>query len=135
MVAFGDVGCRIVGKPVQQLLRTSTSATAYPADITKLVSLRFTFAVTLTEQSFYRAQKTYNVAVLVTAYGHQVVAPNNAPNINPSSEHLDHSGSVESGGSSAKNEAETTRELSPTVTQVGFLTLFPRFPCVMLTTF
>ncbi|XP_066316178.1 uncharacterized protein [Miscanthus floridulus] len=55
MVCFGDIARRMIGKPVQQLLRTSTSANAYPPDITKLVSLRFTFVVTMTRQSYYRA--------------------------------------------------------------------------------
>lgn len=72
MICFGDVARRIVGKPVQQVLRTSAGANAYPPDISRIVSLRFTFAVTLTQQSYYRAQKTYNVTSLVTTYGHHV---------------------------------------------------------------
>jgi replication factor A1 len=55
MICFGDIARRIIGKPVQQLLRTATSSNAYPGDIARLVSLKFTFAVTLTQQSYYRA--------------------------------------------------------------------------------
>lgn len=75
MICFGDVARRIVGKPVQQVLRTSTSSNAYPPDIARLASLRFTFVVTMTQQSYYKAQKTYNVTSVVTSYGQQVAAP------------------------------------------------------------
>jgi hypothetical protein len=75
MICFGDVARRIVGKPVQQVMRTSTSSNAYPPDIARLASLRFTFVVTMTQQSYYKAQKTYNVTSVVTSYGQQVAAP------------------------------------------------------------
>lgn len=45
-----------------------------------MVSLRFTFAVKLTQQSYYRAQKSYQVASIVTSHGHQVVVPHAAGN-------------------------------------------------------
>lgn len=47
MICVVDIARRIIGKPVQQVLRTVTAQNAYPPDITKIVSLRFTFAVTL----------------------------------------------------------------------------------------
>lgn len=75
MICFGDVARRIIGKPVQQLLKTTGGPNTYPVDITSLVSLRFTFAVTLTQQSFYRHQKTYQVASMVTTYGHYNAVP------------------------------------------------------------
>lgn len=75
MICFGDVARRIIGKPVQQLLRTAGNPNTYPLDITRLVSLRFTFAVTLTQQSFYRPHKTYQVASVVTTYGHHNALP------------------------------------------------------------
>ncbi|XP_066385069.1 uncharacterized protein [Miscanthus floridulus] len=56
MICFGDVARRIIGKTVQQLLRTSPHANTYPLDVTKIVSLRFTFAVALTQQSYYWQQ-------------------------------------------------------------------------------
>jgi replication factor A1 len=80
MICFGDIARRIIGKPVQQVLRTATSSNAYPGDITRLVSLRFTFAVTLTQQSYYRAQKSYQVTSVVTSHGQQVAIPEVARN-------------------------------------------------------
>lgn len=111
MVAFGDVARRIIGKPVQQLLRTSTSATVYPPEIARLVSLRFTFAITMTRQSYYKAQKTYNVAALVTALGQPVVVPDNAAHGDAG----DGSG-AESGDSSDKDGGQDARGLSASAT-------------------
>lgn len=76
MICFGDVACQIVGKPVQQLLRTVTSATPLPAEIARVVSWRFTFVVTLTQQSFYRQERTFQVTSVVMAHGeHEPVPP------------------------------------------------------------
>jgi replication factor A1 len=69
MICFGDVARRIIGKPVQQIIRTATNANTYPPDVTKIVSLRFTFQVSLTQQSYYRQQKTYQVVSVVTSHG------------------------------------------------------------------
>jgi replication factor A1 len=46
MICFGDVARRIIGKSVQQLLRIATNSTTYPPEVARIVSLRFTFAVT-----------------------------------------------------------------------------------------
>ena len=75
MIAFGEVGRRIVGKPVQQVLRTSRSANDTPPDVAAIVSLKFTLAVTLTEQSYYNPQKSYQVNSVITAYGRQHALP------------------------------------------------------------
>lgn len=48
MICFSDVARCIIINSVQQVLRTSTSANTYLADIARMVSLRFTFVVTLT---------------------------------------------------------------------------------------
>ena len=87
MICFGDIARRMIGKPVQQVLRTATSPNTYPSDISKLVSLRFTFQVSLTQQSYYRQQKTYPVVSVVTSYGQQNAiadAPGNGDGGQPS---------------------------------------------------
>ncbi|CAD6259972.1 unnamed protein product [Miscanthus lutarioriparius] len=121
MVCFGDIARRMIGKPVQQLLRTSTSANAYPPDITKLVSLRFTFVVTMTRQSYYRAQKTYNVASLVTAHGHPVAVPTNAARGNAGNKDHGHLGATESGDSSGTSDGADTHQLLSAGTPDGTL--------------
>lgn len=75
MVCFGGIARRMVGKPVQQVLRTAGQGGAYPPDITKIVAQRFTFALCLTQQSYYRQQKTYQVVSVITSHGQQAVPP------------------------------------------------------------
>ncbi|KAL6908028.1 hypothetical protein ACP4OV_002198 [Aristida adscensionis] len=75
MIAFGDIGHRIVGKPVQAVLRDAKYSTEVPPDIAAIVCLRFTFSVTLTEQSFYKETKSYQVNTIVTSYGRQPAVP------------------------------------------------------------
>lgn len=75
VICFGDIARRIIGKSVQQVLRTATIQNAYPPDITKIVNQRFTFAVVLTHQSYYRHQKTYQVSSVITSYGNRDAAP------------------------------------------------------------
>ena len=40
MICLGDVARQIIGKSVQQLLRTTTTASPLPPDVTKIVSIR-----------------------------------------------------------------------------------------------
>lgn len=75
VICFGDIARRIIRKSVQQVLRTATIQNAYPPDITKIVNQRFTFAVVLTHQSYYRHQKTYQVSSVITSYGNRDAAP------------------------------------------------------------
>lgn len=66
MICFGDVARRVIGKSVQQLLKTARNANTYPQEVARIVSLRFTFAVALTQQSYYKQQKTYQVVSVIT---------------------------------------------------------------------
>ncbi|XP_062202306.1 uncharacterized protein LOC133904780 [Phragmites australis] len=89
MIAFGEVARRIVGKPVQQVFRASRFANDAPPDIAATVSLKFTFAITLTEHSYYTPQKTYQVTSVITSYGRQHALPNiscNQPKNPPASQ-------------------------------------------------
>ena len=87
MVCFGDVARRIIG--------TATNANTYPPDVTKMVSLRFTFQVSLIQQSYYRQQKTYQVVSVVTSHVGQPNAiphaPVNEDGAHPSTPESDHS--------------------------------------------
>lgn len=78
MICFGEIGCQIIGKPVQQLLRMTTPANPVPADIARIISQTFTFTISLTQQSYYRHEKTYQVTSVITSHG-QHDAPHVAP--------------------------------------------------------
>ncbi|KAL6858851.1 hypothetical protein ACP4OV_017853 [Aristida adscensionis] len=71
MIAFGDIARRIVGKPVQTVLRECKFSNGVPPDISAIVSLRFTFGINITEQSYFKPTKTYQVNSIITAYGRQ----------------------------------------------------------------
>ncbi|XP_062208523.1 uncharacterized protein LOC133910017 [Phragmites australis] len=75
MIAFGEVARRIVGKPVQQVLRSARFANDTPPDIAAIVSLKFAFAVALTEQSYYNPKRTYQITSIVASYGRQHTVP------------------------------------------------------------
>ncbi|XP_062182255.1 uncharacterized protein LOC133886584 isoform X3 [Phragmites australis] len=75
MIAFREVARRIVGKPVQQVLRFARSANDTPPDIAAIVSLKFTFAITLTDQSYYSPHRTYQIISIITSYGRQQTLP------------------------------------------------------------
>lgn len=75
MICFGDAARQILGKPVQQMLRAVTAASPLPADIAKIVSRRFTFAITLTQQSYYRENRTYQIISVVTSHGQHQAPP------------------------------------------------------------
>ncbi|KAL6909788.1 hypothetical protein ACP4OV_001447 [Aristida adscensionis] len=60
----------------------------HPPDLSAIVSLRFTFGITLTEQSFFKPTKTYQVNSIVTSHGrqpsvHQLLAAQPAVASNP----------------------------------------------------
>lgn len=120
MICFGDVARRIIGKPVQQLLRSP--------EIARIASLRFTFAVALTQQSYYRQQKTYQVVSMITAYGrHQ--APGDAAQ-NENGGHPDNSGGDQSSSQATSHGIEEVSDAtlsSPVLTSVSFVFPFPVF--------
>jgi hypothetical protein len=128
MICFGDVARRIIGKPVQQLLRSSLSPNTYPQEIARIASLRFTFAVALTQQSYYRQQKTYQVVSMITAYGrHQ--APGDAAQ-NENGGHPDNSGGDQSSSQATSHGIEEVSDAtlsSPVLTSVSFVFPFPVF--------
>ncbi|KAJ1256472.1 hypothetical protein BS78_K019800 [Paspalum vaginatum] len=71
MIAFADVATRIIGKPVQTLMRARTPIQDFPSDITALVTMKFTFVVMQTDESFDRPEKSYRVLSMLSAHGRQ----------------------------------------------------------------
>ncbi|KAJ1280346.1 hypothetical protein BS78_04G225000 [Paspalum vaginatum] len=79
MICFGDVGRCVVGKTVQQILRTNRSSDGLPPDIAGVVSLKFTFDIALTQQSYYRSEKQYQVNSVVVSHGRECATPITTP--------------------------------------------------------
>ncbi|WVZ62343.1 hypothetical protein U9M48_012104, partial [Paspalum notatum var. saurae] len=75
MIAFADVAGRIIGKPVQQLMRAGRPKEDFPPDITALVAMKFTFAIMLADESFDKREKSYQVLSMLASHGRQNPVP------------------------------------------------------------
>ncbi|WVZ89379.1 hypothetical protein U9M48_035795 [Paspalum notatum var. saurae] len=75
MVSFDNVATRIIGKPVQQLMRAGRPTEDFPPDIAAVVSLKFTFAIALSDQSFKSPEKSYRVLSVLATHGRQISVP------------------------------------------------------------
>ncbi|WVZ54141.1 hypothetical protein U9M48_004992, partial [Paspalum notatum var. saurae] len=75
MISFDNTATRIIGKPVQQLMRAGKPIEDFPPDIAAVVSLKFTFAIALSDQSFKSSEKSYRVLSVLTAHGRQTSVP------------------------------------------------------------
>ncbi|CAN6324103.1 unnamed protein product [Urochloa humidicola] len=75
MICFGQIAQRIIGKPVEQVMRTVRRDEDFPPDIAAIVSQKYTFAVTMTNQSFYTINKSFMVSSIIASYGRQRAIP------------------------------------------------------------
>ncbi|CAL4928117.1 unnamed protein product [Urochloa decumbens] len=75
MICFGQIGQRIVGKPVEQVMRTVRRNEEFPPDIAGIVSQKYTFTVTVANQSFYTRNRSFMVCSIIASYGRQRAIP------------------------------------------------------------
>ncbi|CAO2189268.1 unnamed protein product [Urochloa humidicola] len=75
MICFGQVAQRIIGKPVEQVLRTVRRDEDFPPDIAGVVSQKYTFVLTITNQSFYTRNRSFMVNSIIASYGRQRAIP------------------------------------------------------------
>jgi replication factor A1 len=80
MIAFATTAQRIVGKPVEAIMRSSRNRETIPTDIAAIVSSKYTFSVTMADESFHKPKKSYQVNAIVTAYGKQRALRLHPPN-------------------------------------------------------
>jgi len=50
MIAFATTAQRIVGKPVEAIMRSSRNRETIPTDIAAIVSSKYTFSVTMADE-------------------------------------------------------------------------------------
>jgi hypothetical protein len=75
MFCFNGVAKQVVGKPCETVLRTASHATNTPSDISAIVSLKFTFLISLNDESYYTQDKVFHINSIVTAHGRQHKEP------------------------------------------------------------
>jgi hypothetical protein len=74
MFCFNNVATQIVGKSCEIVLRGVSEHSSIPRDLAQIISLKFTFRVTIDDQSFFQQNNHPNVLrinSIVTAHGRQ----------------------------------------------------------------
>ncbi|RLN24146.1 hypothetical protein C2845_PM07G21730 [Panicum miliaceum] len=80
MIAFATIAHRIVGNPVEAVMRSSRNRDNIPPDIAAIVSSKFTFSFTMSEASFRKPKKSYQVNGIIHIHGKQPALPFHGPN-------------------------------------------------------
>uniref|UniRef100_K3Y0Z7 Replication factor A C-terminal domain-containing protein n=1 Tax=Setaria italica TaxID=4555 RepID=K3Y0Z7_SETIT len=74
-ICFGQIAQRIIGKSVDLVIRTIRRDEDFPPDIAGIASQKYTFAITMTNQSYYTRNKSYMVNSIIASYGRQRAIP------------------------------------------------------------
>jgi hypothetical protein len=86
MFCFDNIAKHIVGKPCSYLLGSAPNTTTIPAEIASIISLKFTFAVGYTQESYWGLEKVFLINSIVAAYGRNPpvgLLPPTTPKKNP----------------------------------------------------
>jgi hypothetical protein len=75
MFCFDSVAKRIINKPCETVLRMACHSTNTPSDISAIVSLKFTFLISLNDELYYTRDKVFHINSIVTAHGRQHQEP------------------------------------------------------------
>jgi hypothetical protein len=72
---FDSVAKRIVGKSCESLLQSMDPSGSEPPDLDAIVGLKFTFAINININSFYSAEKIFNIDSILETYGRKQLDP------------------------------------------------------------
>uniref|UniRef100_A0A0A9HKU3 Uncharacterized protein n=1 Tax=Arundo donax TaxID=35708 RepID=A0A0A9HKU3_ARUDO len=75
MICFDMIAQRIIGKNVEALMRSVRRTEGTPPDLAAIICLKFGFNITITEQSFYKADKTYQINSITATFGRENAIP------------------------------------------------------------
>ncbi|CAO2149979.1 unnamed protein product [Urochloa humidicola] len=75
MICFGQLAQRVIGKPVDQVITTVRRDEEFPPDVAGIVSQKYTFSVTVANQSFYTRHMSFMVNSIIASYGRQRAIP------------------------------------------------------------
>ncbi|CAN6174122.1 unnamed protein product [Urochloa humidicola] len=110
MICFGQLAQRMIGKPVDQVIRTMRRDEEFPPDVAGIVSQKYTFVVTVANQSFYSRNMSFMVSSIVTSYGKQRAIPHTGSG--SSNRHLNYPRSS-SASTSERNNATSISTRNP----------------------
>lgn len=83
MFCFDTVARHIVGRPCETVLKQATEAAPIPPDLAQIVSLKFTFRVTASNQTFAQREKqptVLQINSIVVVHGRQHSLPSGIQN-------------------------------------------------------
>lgn len=69
MISFGQIAQHIVGKPVEQVMRTVRRDEDYPSDIAGIVTKKYTFGITISNHSCYTRNRSFVVNSIIAIHG------------------------------------------------------------------
>jgi hypothetical protein len=72
---FDSVAKYIVGKSCESLLKSMDPSGSEPPDLAAIVGLKFTFVVNININSFYSAEKIFNIESILETHGRKKLDP------------------------------------------------------------
>jgi hypothetical protein len=69
MFSFDSIAKTIIGKPCPYLLGSTSNTTIIPPEIAAIVSLKYKFVVTYSDESSWGREKVFLIKSIVAAYG------------------------------------------------------------------
>ncbi|AQK45466.1 hypothetical protein ZEAMMB73_Zm00001d026098 [Zea mays] len=72
---FDTIAKRIIGKPCDTLITTPIAPQGFPPDLAAIVSLKFTFVVTLNMSAFSVTNRVFSILYVLTNHGRQTSVP------------------------------------------------------------
>ncbi|CAO2038686.1 unnamed protein product, partial [Urochloa humidicola] len=113
MLCFGQLAQCMIGKPVDQVIRTVRRDEESHPYVAGIVSQKYTFSVTVANQSFYTRHISFMVNSIIASYGRQQVIPHGGTS---SSSHRSSYLRDGSTSGSETNSAISTSVRTPTTT-------------------
>jgi hypothetical protein len=71
MFCFNAVARQIVGKPCEILVESMNISSSTPTELSSIIRLRFTFAISININSYYSRERIFNVNSVIEAHGIQ----------------------------------------------------------------
>jgi hypothetical protein len=71
MFYFDAVARQIVGKPCEILVKSMNISASTPTELSSIIGLRFTFAISININSYYSRERIFNVNSVIEAHGRQ----------------------------------------------------------------
>ena len=83
MFCFDNIAKRIVGKSCEAVMKSIRHSGDIPPDLAAIISLKFTFAITITDASYHSPNKVFQINSILASHGRQHL-PTNAHEQAPS---------------------------------------------------